>query len=122
MGCVANHFRRIAAADTRKKASFQNSEIEHMHAVYQDHLKGNKTCLSTGEMLWLLIKMGMHINTTQDRNLLLNMVDMARQEARKAGVDPVEVGEDKSSNVPFWTFVHFVRLAAKREEEARVRS
>eukprot|EP00930_Biecheleria_cincta_P070242 TRINITY_DN57895_c0_g1_i1.p1 TRINITY_DN57895_c0_g1~~TRINITY_DN57895_c0_g1_i1.p1 ORF type:complete len:1269 (+),score=213.64 TRINITY_DN57895_c0_g1_i1:62-3868(+) len=116
---LAARCRVQAAANLRRQAGFSGAQLSIIRNLFDLHCESATDELSRGELFWLLISIGVPVNTIEARQDVLSLLEEVRTAARQAGMSSEELGDRGSSATPFWAFVHLLRaLNARREGTA----
>ncbi|CAE8616816.1 unnamed protein product [Polarella glacialis] len=108
-----------SAAVRRRHAGFSSPELAVIRRLFNQHLKQQTSgvpVLGLGELLWLLSSVGVPVDTLEARKDILDLLEAAREAARKVGTAPEDIGEPGSKAVTFWALVHLLRAYRRRGE------
>jgi Ca2+-binding EF-hand superfamily protein len=121
------HFDRgqsIAAAEARKRAGFSIVTFQALRGTFRSYDVAKTDIISTGELMSILSEVNVPLRTCEEREVLMQSLDAARDAALEAGCKEEEVGEPghghgRNQRVFFWEFIHLVRgFVTKNEEKA----
>lgn len=107
---IADLCRQSSARKVRKQAGYSDSQIKSLTKLFSDlDADGNGT-LERQELVEFCANRGLPLRTKADRDELFRMVEEARTLALQAGVSASECDKIGSPQVPYWVFIHLMRL------------
>eukprot|EP00929_Paragymnodinium_shiwhaense_P011704 TRINITY_DN11784_c0_g1_i2.p1 TRINITY_DN11784_c0_g1~~TRINITY_DN11784_c0_g1_i2.p1 ORF type:complete len:1026 (-),score=344.29 TRINITY_DN11784_c0_g1_i2:209-3247(-) len=101
----------------RRHAGFPDEEISNLKELFEEYDKDGNGTIDRFEFIELVKDLGMHLQTVEDRNKLMNKVEEARERAFHNEVSREEAGEPHHPTIPWLVFVHFVRMVRNEREE-----
>jgi len=110
---IADRCRTEAAAQKRRMAGFTKAQIDATRRHFDKHSKGGGV-LDKGELLWLLLDLGIAVTDAEERRRVFELLDKARLSARDAGIPAEETGEPGSPLTTFWALVHLLQAVEQR--------
>lgn len=113
-------YRTISAAERRRRAGFSVKELALARRLFDRHKKANFDVLVKGELLWLLMSLGVPVDTLAAREGIMEMLEQARAAAHKCGTAKEDVGEVNSPQTTFWALMHLLRALRRRGDGAAV--
>eukprot|EP00931_Biecheleriopsis_adriatica_P050800 TRINITY_DN29441_c0_g1_i1.p1 TRINITY_DN29441_c0_g1~~TRINITY_DN29441_c0_g1_i1.p1 ORF type:complete len:1315 (-),score=221.95 TRINITY_DN29441_c0_g1_i1:109-4053(-) len=112
--------RAECASARRRHAGFSNSQVALLRRLFDMHCKPGLHELGLGELLWLLVSIGIRVDTLQARQEVMELLEEARTTARQKGMSLEDIGMPNSSKTPFWALVHLLRAYCQRSEGTKV--
>ncbi|CAK9110476.1 unnamed protein product [Durusdinium trenchii] len=106
---VTTSCRRHLAKVARCNAYFPEVHLQILEKMFQEQLLSSGSRLERGGMICLLQGFGVPMNTLQERDAILALVDPARRSAQVAGADHGEFG---SHMLTFPVLLHLLRKIA----------
>lgn len=114
---VLDKCRRACADESRRRAEWSDKEFEFICQRFGKFSVEADGGITKGQLLWVLMDLGVKICTSEDRDHYLGRLDEARASARIAGVREEDVGLPGSSTMTVWVLAHLFRLLAQKDEE-----
>jgi Ca2+-binding EF-hand superfamily protein len=115
--CILDKCRTACAEENHKRAGWSDVEFEFLCQRFQKCCGKVEGTLTKGELLWILMDLGITIKTSAARNSIVSKVPEARTLALKAGVNEKDVMTHGDSTVTVWVLAHLLRLLARGGEE-----
>lgn len=105
----------------QKQAGFSDEEVDAIRHAFEKYDSDGSGDISRKEMTPLLKDLGLPMLTTEDQANWKTLVANARKTAIKGGVPEDEVGDVKNHDIPFWHFIHLLRLYQTQQDLKTVR-
>eukprot|EP00931_Biecheleriopsis_adriatica_P003611 TRINITY_DN105407_c0_g1_i1.p1 TRINITY_DN105407_c0_g1~~TRINITY_DN105407_c0_g1_i1.p1 ORF type:complete len:1101 (+),score=239.35 TRINITY_DN105407_c0_g1_i1:77-3379(+) len=116
---LANQAHWLKAMEKRRLAGFTEADLDTLRETFNHYDKDGSGDIDSFEVQDLLNDFGLPIRTTEERQAVLERIEMAKELAIEAGV-PRDISKDNAM-MTFWELVQLVRLVktarAKEEEE-----
>jgi len=92
--------RKTLAAKRRKQAYFSQPDFDKLFSLFDARCQTGVHEISKGDWVWLLVDVGVPVDTKEARERIFGLVAQAHEVALDAGVAPDELGNNKDdSNV-----------------------
>jgi len=114
---VLDKCRKACAEESHKRAGWSDSEFEFLCQRFKKCCGKVEGTLTKGELLWILMDLGITIKTSAARNNIVSKVPEARTLALKAGVNEKDAVAHGDSTVTVWVLAHLLRLLSRGGEE-----
>eukprot|EP00931_Biecheleriopsis_adriatica_P062359 TRINITY_DN37560_c0_g1_i1.p1 TRINITY_DN37560_c0_g1~~TRINITY_DN37560_c0_g1_i1.p1 ORF type:complete len:1128 (+),score=253.14 TRINITY_DN37560_c0_g1_i1:79-3384(+) len=105
---LAESLRKRLPKESRKWASFKETELEALHTVFESHGPSEEGYLGIGQVLMMLGEV-MEVHTRAGRDRMYEALEKARKTAVAAGGTEEEAGDISAKKVSFMTVVHLTR-------------
>eukprot|EP00930_Biecheleria_cincta_P043088 TRINITY_DN29622_c0_g1_i1.p1 TRINITY_DN29622_c0_g1~~TRINITY_DN29622_c0_g1_i1.p1 ORF type:complete len:836 (-),score=166.79 TRINITY_DN29622_c0_g1_i1:334-2502(-) len=102
--------RQFTAEKIRKQAGYSDTEIGRFATFFASLDADGSGALEREELVEFCKDQGLPLRTKSDRNELFRMVEEARANALQAGVSSNECDKIGSPVVPYWVFIHLMRV------------
>eukprot|EP00930_Biecheleria_cincta_P048941 TRINITY_DN34192_c0_g1_i1.p1 TRINITY_DN34192_c0_g1~~TRINITY_DN34192_c0_g1_i1.p1 ORF type:complete len:913 (+),score=226.60 TRINITY_DN34192_c0_g1_i1:208-2946(+) len=113
---VADLCRMFLASKIRKQAGFSDEQLENFTQLFKALDADDSGELAKQELVEFCKARGLPLQTKEHRNELFRMVEEARASARAAGLTAEECGQERSPEVPYWVFIHLMRVLQTRKD------
>jgi Ca2+-binding EF-hand superfamily protein len=111
--------RTLAVAEGRQRAGFSAEAFNMVKQAFFWYDRTDKGYISLGKLVWVLSESNVPVNSLESREAIFRKLDAARQAAIDAGVPQDKVGQlGDRREVPFWAFLHLVRIFLRDREQA----
>eukprot|EP00747_Dinoflagellata_sp_TGD_P208877 gnl/TRDRNA2_/TRDRNA2_82319_c2_seq1.p1 gnl/TRDRNA2_/TRDRNA2_82319_c2~~gnl/TRDRNA2_/TRDRNA2_82319_c2_seq1.p1 ORF type:complete len:365 (+),score=75.53 gnl/TRDRNA2_/TRDRNA2_82319_c2_seq1:46-1095(+) len=120
---IVDGARRASTTTKRRYAGFTEAEVESFRTAFKHYDKDGSGSIEGMEISDFLTAMGIQLRTVKDREHMFEKIDAARQRAKEAGVEDVELGTQGAGapQVMFWTLVQLLRMLRNEDEEREER-
>jgi len=105
--------RMLQAEEKRKRSGLPDKDFDMARKLFNKRAKPGTKELEKGELLFLLIDLGIPASTADERDAVFSQLARARRNALDAGVEAEEVG-GFGSPTSFWTLLHFLASSQKK--------
>eukprot|EP00930_Biecheleria_cincta_P046401 TRINITY_DN319_c0_g1_i1.p1 TRINITY_DN319_c0_g1~~TRINITY_DN319_c0_g1_i1.p1 ORF type:complete len:1076 (+),score=224.38 TRINITY_DN319_c0_g1_i1:64-3291(+) len=119
---VVDRCRIVMNKHMQKQAGFSDEEVDAIRQAFDRYDTDGSGDISRKEMAPLLRDLGCPMLTSEDQTNWKSLVVNARRAAIKGGVPEDEVGDAKNHDIPFWTFIHLMRLYQTQQDMKTIRS
>eukprot|EP00929_Paragymnodinium_shiwhaense_P012820 TRINITY_DN120710_c0_g1_i1.p1 TRINITY_DN120710_c0_g1~~TRINITY_DN120710_c0_g1_i1.p1 ORF type:complete len:1032 (+),score=341.46 TRINITY_DN120710_c0_g1_i1:136-3231(+) len=103
-------------AQQRKKAGFNDAEIEHFEEMFNRFDKDKSGDIDVKELMVILQAFGWAPKSKEERDSIVVKLDKARAAAAEAGVE--ECSDMGGGELTLWEFIQLCRLLQREREEA----
>lgn len=104
-------------AQEKKKAGFTDEELEQYKESFESFDKDNSGLIDRMELIQLLKAFNWEPKNKDERDILVARLNLARANAREAGVEHVTKDNDKEFG--FWEFIQLARILHTLHDRAR---
>jgi len=114
---VLEECRKACAVENSKQGHWSHEEFELLRKRFIAFGADDNMRVSKGKFLWILMDLGVKIQTREERNAIFEKIEEARNQALRAGVDSSLANDIGDSSVTVWVLAHFLRLMAQGGED-----
>lgn len=114
---VLEECRKASAIEHSKQAYWSHDEFELLRKRFIAFGADEGMRVSKGKFLWILMDLGIKIQTAKERNVIFGKIEEARNHALRAGVDGDLANDIGDSSVTVWVLAHLLRLIAQGSED-----
>jgi len=113
---VVDECRSRDAEEKRKSAGFSEKNYDTLLGLFNNHLQTGKNVLEKGELLWLLMEIGIPVSTNEERDKIFSLLDEARESVIRAELSETDAGEMGTCSATFWTLLHLLKKIVRKDE------
>jgi len=117
---VIDHCRKGLRLLRVKHAGYSDEEVESFKAAFDIYDEDHNGDIERHELTKLLTDLGVPMRTKQQQAEMLEKLDLAREQAREAGVEEFRLGNAGDPKVRFHVLLFLVRMLAKAADSQEV--
>lgn len=117
---LADKARKTVKQAQKMKANFSDAEVEVLQAIFRSSDVRGTGVLDQHQLSLLFYKCGVPLHTADSRQMIMDMLDKARQAALHAELSSEAVGEFGTFTATFLVMVHTWRMIARRIERKKL--
>jgi Ca2+-binding EF-hand superfamily protein len=117
---LADQGRKSVKLAQRKKANFSDAEFAVLQQAFVEFDTLGEGKLEHGRLLMLLHSCGVPVQTEETQRWGVDMLDKARENARRADLCEDMVGKVGTGSITFWSMIHAWRMITRTNEEKTV--